>query len=170
MSETKDKIVDWLVKHGVAKESVKIPAEDAAGKANASIRDVIVVPYKVALRGKQKVTLGTNIEYGTYWIKIKMLLLSHVEIPAKVKAPLHEALLKANYDLNEVTYSLSPKGDVYIEADMPEDATFDNFESEYGAVEYGIDYFLKEICMSLQECMDIVLKNTYNPKGSSLYI
>lgn len=125
------------------------------------------MPYVVPLRGHQKLKLATHVVYGANWIQVKMLLLSHVEIPDDLKAALHEALLKANFDLNVVTYSVSDIGDVYVEADFPADTTYDNFESGYGSVEYGAKHFFLHLLPKLYK--DFEPKSTYDITLKFLY-
>ncbi len=174
MDDMRDKIMDWLERFGIKRDVMITFSEEEIAKAPEDLQDFyrqqVVVPYRVTDATGNDLKLESRLVVAGDWLKVKVLLLEDAEIPERLRLRLYEELLLANFDLNEVTFSLSPEGDVFVEADMPLDSTYENFESEYGAVEYGIDYFLKEICMSLQECMDIVLKNTYNPKGSSLYI
>ena len=80
--------------------------------------------------------------------------------PDRLRLQLYQKLLEANFALNEVTFSLSPGGDVFVEADMPIDTDYLNFESEYGSIEFGVEYFLTEIMPDLNE---MNVKNTYNP-------
>ncbi|OLS14811.1 MAG: hypothetical protein RBG13Loki_1570 [Promethearchaeota archaeon CR_4] len=92
------------------------------------------------------------------------MLIRAIEIPKKFLLPLYERLLKGNFDLNEVTFSLSQTGDVFVEADLPIGTDYYNFESEYGSVEFGVDYFLTEIVPTLNE---LSVTDTFN---AELYI
>ncbi|MFX0103541.1 MAG: hypothetical protein ACFFCS_28525 [Candidatus Hodarchaeota archaeon] len=166
IEEIKQKIIEWLVQFGISKNHIITPTEQDISKAPEQIRPIlnrtIVVPYtlKATEQGMPDLVLKSQIIFDEKWIQVKLLLLSGKEIPDNLRIVLYEKLLLANFELNEVTYSLSQGKDVYVEADMPVDSTLENFKSEYGSIEFGVDYFLHNIIPGLKSAAKIP---AYNP-------
>ena len=77
------------------------------------------------------------IVFPEKWIKIAALILEK----DKVNESVYKTLLKANWDLFEVTYSLDPEGNVVSENDITFDSNFENFQSEFNAVVFGVVHF-----------------------------
>ncbi len=168
---TKSILRAWLEKFGIPNDRIFEPSAEEIQKATQDIRvlleNMLIVPYKyvvdknnedAALMFEAKLTILRK------WLNVKLMVIRNKEVPNKMHLPLYERLLKANFDLNEVTYSMSQTGDVFVEADLPVNTDYTNFESEYGSVEYGVDFFLTEIVPSLNE---VSVTDTFN---ESLYI
>ncbi|MHA1731419.1 MAG: hypothetical protein ACTSU5_05725 [Promethearchaeota archaeon] len=174
--DTKERLMDWLVRFGIDRERIHQPSEEDIENAPENLREflrnLLVIPYPLTLAGgedggESELELEANIVFDEKWIQIKLLLLRGQEIPKSLEKRLYRELLEGNFDLNEVTYSLSPDGDVFVEADMPVVSTYENFESEYGSVEFGADYFLTEIIPKLQESIKVA---TFADASSRMYI
>ncbi len=172
---TKEKIVEWLVQFGIERERIRTPMTEEIETAPEHLREflqnLLIVPYPLVIpkhsAGEENLELEANIVFDAKWIQVKLLLLRGSEIPKSVEKSLYRELLLGNFNLNEVTYSLSSEGDVFVEADMPVDTSYVNFESEYGSIEFGADYFLTEIIPKLQETISLA---TYSESGSRMYI
>ncbi len=164
---TKATLREWLVKFGVPNERIfELPPEKIMQAPEAErvvLSNFLIVPYKMTLKGPQgQVDLVFEVKMMIIkkWINIKLMLMRHEEIPPNLKAILHEKLLVSNFDLNEVTYSVSQQGDVFVEADMPVNTDYVNFQSEYGSIEFGVVHFLKDV---LPELANVQAKSTYRP-------
>ncbi len=161
----------WLVKFGIPEDRIFEPSADEIQKAPQDIRpllqNMLIVPYKYATsKAEDGSTLmfEAKITILSKWINVKLMIIRNEEVPKKMRLPLYERLLKGNFELNEVTFSLSQTGDVFVEADLPVGTDYYNFESEYGSVEFGVDYFLTEIVPTLNE---LCVVDTFN---ADLYI
>ncbi len=169
---TKSLLKTWLVKFGIPEDRVFEPTADEIQNASQDIRalleNMLIVPYKYTVNKTEddgaSLLFEAKITILRKWINVKLMIIRHEEIPAKMRLPLYERILKANFDLNEVTFSLSQSGDVFVEADLPVGTDYYNFESEYGSVEFGVDFFLTEVVPTLNE---ISVIDTFNP---DLYI
>ncbi|MFW9808904.1 MAG: YbjN domain-containing protein [Candidatus Thorarchaeota archaeon] len=76
------------------------------------------------------------------WIHVAVLLLQPDEIPDGNKRELYEFLLRENWALDDVTYSMDEKGNLYSENDIPEQTNLENFKSELDAVVFGLERFV----------------------------
>lgn len=172
LSEIKEKLVEYLKKFGLPDDKILIPTDDDISKAPDDIKDllkrVVVVPYtlKSKKEGVPDLVLKVQIIFDEKWIQIKLLLMGTKDMSDGLKMALYKELLMANFQLNEVTYSISKKEDVYVEADMPSDSNYENFKSEYGSVVFGIDYFLGNVLKDLQEAKP---QDTFNPKEENIF-
>ncbi len=162
---------EWLQKFGIPNERIfEMPPEkilQAPPGERAVLENFLIIPYKLMFKGpKGELPLVFEVKMMIIkkWINIKLMLMRHEEVPLNLKPTLHEKLLNANFDLNEVTYSVSQQGDVFVEADMPTNTDYTNFQSEYGSIEFGVIHFLKEI---LPKLTNVQAKGTYK---ESLYI
>ncbi|GAB4325581.1 MAG: hypothetical protein Kow0069_31660 [Promethearchaeota archaeon] len=153
-------MVDWLKRYGIDEERILV---DDSSKPNindvAPDRRVICVPYHHRTPQGVEVDLKAVVTIDAHWIGVKVLLLPAALIPARARKDLLKMLLRANFDLNEVTYSLDPDGNVHVETDMPTDTDYENFRVEFGSVEYGLQYFTTDISSRLQERIN--LRNTW---------
>lgn len=75
------------------------------------------------------------------WIHVAVLLLRPEEIPQDVREDLYGFLLRENWMLDDVTYSMDEKGNLYSENDIPELTNLENFKSELDAVIFGLERF-----------------------------
>ncbi len=87
------------------------------------------------------------IDQVANWLRFWALVLSHKKIGGSEKQiALNTTLLKANGDLAEVKYFITPKGDVGIVGHEGLKAlTVDGFRQEFDAVSFGIYYFVTKI-------------------------
>lgn len=163
--KTKEKILGWLLKYGIEAERIHEIPENQIQQADSDIqellRNIIIIPYVIELHGQDSLFKAT-ISWSERWIQIKLLLQSALEnVSVELERDLYAALLEANFELMEVTFSRSPyDGGVYVEADMPVESTYENFESEYSAIEGGADYFLNQLIPKL--VAGITPKPTYD--------
>ncbi len=93
---------------------------------------------------------GTNFEIritirADKWILVAVLLLRSEEIPAESKEDLYGFLLHENWQLDDVTYSMDEKGNLYSENDIPEQTNLENFKSELDAVVFGLERFFTNV-------------------------
>ncbi len=93
---------------------------------------------------------GTNFEIritvrADKWILVAVLLLRSDEIPAESKEDLYGFLLHENWQLDDVTYSMDEKGNLYSENDIPEQTNLENFKSELDAVVFGLERFFTNV-------------------------
>ena len=93
---------------------------------------------------------GTNFEIritirADKWILVAVLLLRSEEIPAESKEDLYGFLLRENWQLDDVTYSMDMKGNLYSENDIPEQTNLENFKSELDAVVFGLERFFTNV-------------------------
>ncbi|MFX1367373.1 MAG: YbjN domain-containing protein [Promethearchaeota archaeon] len=79
------------------------------------------------------------------WILVSVLLLRPNEIPAESKEDLYGFLLHENWQLDDVTYSMDEKGNLYSENDIPELTNLENFKSELDAVVFGLERFFTNV-------------------------
>ncbi len=168
---TKNLLRAWLGKFGIPHDRIFEPSTDEIQKAPQDIRplleNMLIVPYKYMVDKTNEdasMLFEAKLTILRKWINVKLMIIRNEEVPNKMQLPLYERLLKANFDLNEVTFSISQSGDVFVEADLPVNTDYINFESEYGSVEFGVDFFLTEVVPSL---IEISVTDTFN---ENLYI
>ncbi len=87
------------------------------------------------------------IDQSAKWVRFWTLILSHEKIGGPEKQlEVYRALLKANADLAEVKFFLTPKGDVGVVGhEGVKVLTVDGFRQEFNAVSFGIHYFITKI-------------------------
>ncbi|HMF33744.1 MAG TPA: hypothetical protein VKK79_20130 [Candidatus Lokiarchaeia archaeon] len=164
---TKAMLRSWLEKFGIPADRIFEPTaeeiEQAAVDLQPLMRNMLIVPYKYTIQNAEEDTppfvFEAKITFLHKWLNVKLMLIQAESVPDRLRLPLYEKLLQANFDLNEVTFSLSPSQDVFVEADMPVESDYLNFESEYGSIEFGVDYFLTELIPDLNE---VNVKSTFN--------
>ncbi|MFW9910860.1 MAG: YbjN domain-containing protein [Candidatus Thorarchaeota archaeon] len=93
---------------------------------------------------------GTNFEVritvrADKWILASVLLLRQDEIPAECREELYGFLLHENWQLDDVTYSMDERGNLYSENDIPEQSNLENFKSELDAVVFGLERFFTNV-------------------------
>ena len=79
------------------------------------------------------------------WIHVAVLLLRPEEIPKETKEELYGFLLRENWMLDDVTYSMDEKGNLYSENDIPEQTNLENFKSELDGVIFGLERFFTTV-------------------------
>ncbi|MHA1939455.1 MAG: YbjN domain-containing protein [Candidatus Thorarchaeota archaeon] len=93
---------------------------------------------------------GTNFEIkitirADKWIHVAVLLLRPEEVPSENKEDLYGFLLRENWMLDDVTYSMDERGNLYSENDIPEQTNLENFKSELDAVVFGLERFFTTV-------------------------
>ncbi|MHA1504617.1 MAG: YbjN domain-containing protein, partial [Candidatus Heimdallarchaeota archaeon] len=99
----------------------------------------IMLPYKIDER-----TFNVRIVVAQEWMQLFCQVLQANEVPQNLVSVIHANLLLANFNLNEVTFSIDPEGNIYSENDIPVDADIVTFKSELGAVVFGYQYFFEK--------------------------
>jgi hypothetical protein len=79
------------------------------------------------------------------WIHVAVLLLGPEEIPKEYREELYGFLLSENWMLDDVTYSMDERGNLYSENDIPEQTNLENFKSELDAVILGLERFYTNV-------------------------
>ena len=90
------------------------------------------------------------------WLKIAALIVTAEFVPKG----LYEELLKEMWTLFEVTYSVDENGNIFSENDIPFSSNFENFQSEFQAVVFGVTHFFKVIAPKFK----ISTKGTFGMK------
>jgi hypothetical protein len=75
------------------------------------------------------------------WINIKCLVLNSEGQPQNLLYEMYEQCLEANFNMNEVTFSVSNK-DVYLEADLLVGVALEDFQEELKSIAAGIKFFV----------------------------
>ena len=84
------------------------------------------------------------------WINAKALVANTKDLSETELLQLYRSVLIANWELNEVTFSVDPdNGNIWCETDMPVDTTFENFQVELTSIPFGIKHFLDKIAPTL---------------------
>lgn len=102
---------------------------------------IIIVPFEY-----EDLQFLSNIIVSTDWYIVKASIMELDDIPKDVQYQLFFELLKGNFLLNDVTFSVDLEGrSIWVEADIPTDNNFDHFKLQYLSIVYGIDYFIKNV-------------------------
>ena len=130
---------------------------------------IITIPFEY-----EEFTFLSHVVISTEWILIKT---SIYEIePGKLTQTallnLFSEILKGNFLLNSVVYSLDPENkSVWAQADVPCSSDFESFKLSYFSIIFAIDYFMKNISPKLQmQLKSTVEKDELKRNTSSLYI
>ncbi len=130
---------------------------------------IITIPFEY-----EEFTFLSHVVISTEWILIKT---SIYEIePGKLSQTallnLFSEILKGNFLLNSVVYSLDPENkSVWAQADVPCSSDFESFKLSYFSIIFAIDYFMKNISPKLSmQLKSTVEKNELKRSTSSLYI
>ena len=100
----------------------------------------IMLPYKIDER-----TFNVRIVVAQEWMQLFCQVLQANEVPQELVGAIHANLLLANFNLNEVTFSIDPEGNIYSENDIPVESDLVTFKSELGAVVFGYQYFFEQL-------------------------
>ena len=130
---------------------------------------IITIPFEY-----EEFTFLSHVVISTEWILIKT---SIYEIePGKLSQTallnLFSEILKGNFLLNSVVYSLDPENkSVWAQADVPCSSDFESFKLSYFSIIFAIDYFMKNISPKLQmQLKSTMEKDEIKRTTSSLYI
>ena len=131
---------------------------------------IITIPFEY-----EEFTFLSHVVISTEWILIKT---SIYEIePGKLSPTallnLFSEILKGNFLLNSVVYSLDPENkSVWAQADVPCSSDLESFKLSYFSIIFAIDYFMKNISPKLQlgQLKSTIEKDELKRTTSSLYI
>ncbi|MFX0182647.1 MAG: YbjN domain-containing protein [Candidatus Hodarchaeota archaeon] len=104
------------------------------------LHDNIVILYDV-----DGIRFAVIINVMGNWIQIAASMVHNDEIPKEKREELLADLLKQNWELHDITYSIDPKGSLFSQNDIPLNSNFENFKSEFGAVVFGVTHFFNKI-------------------------
>ncbi len=109
----------------------------------------ILVPYSLP---EENLRFDVVIDVSGQFLRFWVLIMLHDKITNnKKRETLYRELLKANGHLAEVKYFVTEKGDVGIVGHEGIEAlTIDSFREEFGAIPYGINYFLTVIAKKMK--------------------
>ncbi len=128
---------------------------------------IIAIPFDY-----EEFTFLSHIVLSPDWILIKTSIFELDRLTESSLINLFAEVLKGNFILNSVVYSLDPENkSVWAQADVPISADFDTFKLNYFSIVFAIDYFMKNISGKLQ----MKLKSTAERKDfkgseSNMYI
>ena len=110
-----------------------------------SRKNIIIVPFEY-----EDLQFLSHIIVGSDWFIVKASILELESIPKPLAAQIFFELLKSNFILNDVTYSIDPEAkSIWTEADIPSDLDFDHFKLQYLSIVFAIDFFIKNIAKQL---------------------
>lgn len=127
------------------------------------------IPLTIEFKNNEPTTLKTKILVTDKWIFAKCLIMFSDNVPktGKIERLLYQELLRANFDLAEVTFSLDQANNIYIETDMPINTNFENFQTEFQSIPFGVLHFFNEIVPKISN--EIKREDTYS-KAESMYV
>lgn len=114
----------------------------------------IMLPYKIDER-----TFNVRIVVAEEWMQLFCQIMPANEVPNDLVNAIHANLLLANFNLNEVTYSIDPEGNIYSENDLPVDSDIITFKSELGAVVFGYQYFYEQLAPKIGGAVEKMSKD-----------
>ncbi|MFX0211502.1 MAG: hypothetical protein ACFFDT_36325 [Candidatus Hodarchaeota archaeon] len=133
MPDVIDKVMNWLQQMGIPSNVI----------TRVSDQPRLVFNYEI--KGHPQI-FQLQIVASNEWINAKALVAQIGSLHTEERAELFENVLIANWELNEVTYSVDPdQRNLWCETDMPADSTFDNFKVEFTSIPFGIEYFVTKI-------------------------
>lgn len=122
-----------------------------------SKKNIIIVPFEY-----EELQFLSHIIVGAEWYIVKASILELESIPKQLAAQIFFELLKSNFILNDITYSIDPEAkSIWTEADIPSDLGFEHFKLQYLSIVFGIDFFIKNIAKQLVPSNKI--QSTYRP-------
>jgi len=125
--------------------------------------NLIIIPIEF-----DKLQFLCNILVTPEWYYVKASIIEFCEDLLKIEKDLYFLLLKGNFELNTITYSVDPeKKSVWVEADIPTNAGFEHFRLRYLGIVYGIEYFINNIADKLKAPLESTYKNDFDKQ---LYI
>lgn len=110
-----------------------------------SRKNIIIVPFEY-----EDLQFLSHIIVGSDWFIVKASILELESIPKQLSAQIFFELLKANFILNNVVYSIDPEAkSIWTEADIPSDLDYEHFKLQYLSIVFAIDFFIKNIAKQL---------------------
>lgn len=157
LKENFKKVKEFLIKLGINEKNI-IENED---------ENSFEIPLTIEFENSEPIILKTKILITEKWIFSKCLIIYDNKLPtsASIKNLLYQELLRANFDLAEVTYSLDQMKNIYIETDMLTITHFENFQSEFQSIPFGVLHFFNDIVPKISS--EIKRQNTFD---RSMYV
>lgn len=113
----------------------------------------------------------SHIVISAEWALVKTSILELESLSQDSVMELFFEILKGNFILNSVTYSVDPEGkSVWIDADIPLPTELEIFKTQYFSTIFGIDYFLKNISPKIKKNPKPTTNPPPTPSPDSLYI
>jgi hypothetical protein len=108
-------------------------------------KNIIIVPFEY-----EDLQFLSHIIVGSEWFIVKASILELEALPKPLAAQIFFELLKSNFILNNVVYSIDPEAkSIWTEADIPSDLDFEHFKLQYLSIVFAIDFFIKNIAKQL---------------------
>lgn len=130
---------------------------------------IITIPFEY-----EEFTFLSHVVISTEWILIKTSIyeIESGKLSQTALLNLFSEILKGNFLLNSVVYSLDPENkSVWAQADVPCSSDFESFKLSYFSIIFAIDYFMKNISPKLQmQLKSTVEKDELKRSTSHLYI
>ncbi|TFH29874.1 MAG: hypothetical protein E4G98_03100 [Promethearchaeota archaeon] len=128
---------------------------------------IIAIPFDY-----EEFTFLSHIVLSPDWILIKTSIFELDRLTESSLINLFAEVLKGNFILNSVVYSLDPENkSVWAQADVPISADFDTFKLNYFSIVFAIDYFMKNISGKLQmKLKSTAEREDFKGSESNLYI
>jgi len=128
---------------------------------------IIAIPFDY-----EEFTFLSHIVLSPEWILIKTSIFEIDQLTQSSLINLFAEILKGNFILNSVVYSLDPENkSIWAQADVPISADFDTFKLNYFSIVFAIDYFMKNISPKLQmQLRSTTERENFKNTNSDLYI
>jgi len=120
-----------------------------------------MIPLKFTFNDGFEIKLKTIFRVTDRFLMAKCLLLFYKDITRSIDIDikLNTLLLRANFDLFDVTFSLDNENNVFVEMDIIPSANYEAFEDELKGLFYGIEFFFNNIMVEVFK--EIKRNNTY---------
>jgi len=107
-------------------------------------KNAFVVPFLSEETGRQ---FNVVVTIKDDWVTTAAIAARREELPRDIdEKEFYRLLLVLTFELNEVTFGLTNKGDVVVHAESHVKAlSFENFKMEFGSVVFGVELFHREI-------------------------
>ncbi len=156
LKETFEKVKEFLIKIGINEKNIIENEEENSFE----------IPLTIEFENSDPIILKTKMLITEKWIFSKCLIIYDNKLPSgNIKNLLYQELLKANFDLAEVTFSLDQVNNIYIETDMPTTTHYENFQSEFQSIPFGVLHFFNDIVPKISS--EIKRQNTFD---RSMYV
>lgn len=108
-------------------------------------KNMVIVPFEY-----EDMEFLSQIVISDEWYVVKVAIFELEGLDDDQIFDVFSELLKGNFILNLVTYSVDPeRKSIWVEADIPAEMDFDFFKLEYISLIFGIDYFIKSVIPTL---------------------
>ncbi len=152
MIENLEKVSGWLQELGIGHRKELIPLQDI---------DLPVITTTYSVGNKDFLVL---IGGDGKWIRIKTLVATPDQLPQDQLKEIYFSCLRANFALDEVTFSADDSGNLYVEADMIATTNFESFKEELMSIGNGITFF-----MNYMNQLGSAIDGTKNARTSDIH-